>query len=192
MAGRNLEFLEGLPSQPAGALQKLKDYEFMDDAARAKFDELLRSLQQKVLDSSFRALSQSLSSMDRSQMATLKDMVRDLNELLEAHLEGGDDAGQARYDRFREKYGEQFGPNPPGTPDELVDLLLGQMAQMESLLGSLWPGVRRELEETLASAFRDDALQDELALLASNLRDLSPDGLDNLFRFDGSEPLGLE
>ena len=192
MAGRNLEYLEGLPSQPAGALQQLKDYEFMDDAARDKFDELLRSLQQQVLDSSFRELSQRLGSIDSGQMAALKEMVRELNQLLEAHLEGGDAASRALFDRFMQKYGEQFGPNPPGSPDELVDSLLDQMAQLESLLGSLSPGVRNELEETLASAFRDDALQDEMALLASNLRDIRPDGLDNLFRFGGNEPLGLE
>ena len=192
MAGRNLEHLEGLPSQPAGALQQLKDYEFMDDAARDKFDELLRSLQQQVLDSSFRELSQRLGSMDSGQMAALKEMIRELNQLLEAHLEGGDAASRALFDRFMQKYGEQFGPNPPGSPDELVDSLLGQMAQMESLLGSLSPDVRNELEQTLASAFRDDALQDEMALLASNLRDIRPDGLDDLFRFGGDEPLGLE
>ena len=164
----------------------------MDDAARDKFDELLRSLQQQVLDSSFRELSQRLGSIDSGQMAALKEMVRELNQLLEAHLEGGDAASRALFDRFMQKYGEQFGPNPPGSPDELVDSLLDQMAQLESLLGSLSPGVRNELEETLASAFRDDALQDEMALLASNLRDIRPDGLDNLFRFGGNEPLGLE
>ena len=165
----------------------------MDDEARAKFDDFLKSLQRTALDSAFKDLSQQLGSLDPGQVAAMKNIVRELNQLLEAHMEGGGTASRPHFDRFMRRYGSLFGPDQPASPEELVEYLLGQMAHMESLLRSLSPEVRQELEETLASVFRDDALADELAILASNLQQLRPDGsLGQSFRFDGSEYLGMD
>ena len=41
MAARNQQALEQLPGDPAGRIKELNDYEFMDPAARQKFQDLL-------------------------------------------------------------------------------------------------------------------------------------------------------
>lgn len=189
MAQRKLAFLEGLPEEPAQVIQQLRDYEFTDSEARAKFEQLLRSLQRRVLDSLFRDLSQRLRTLTPQQLAGLKEMVRELNELLEERLGGG----RPDISRFMQNYGHLFGPHPPASLEELVEQMGRQMAQMESFLKSLSPEQRRELEGLLNSAFRDEELREELARLAANLGLLGqPGGLAREFPFQGEEPLTLE
>ena len=62
IARRSRETLDNLPEHPAQAIRQLKEHEFMDEEARAKFDQLLKSLQQQVTESYFRNLSQTLGS----------------------------------------------------------------------------------------------------------------------------------
>ena len=194
MACRNQEFLDKLPQQPAQAIQQLKEYElFVDHEARDKFSELLKSLQQQVLDSSFRNLSQNLNSVSLGQLTSLKDMLRELNRLLEEYLSKGEAASRPYFDRFMQRYGKLFGSSPPASVEELAENLHWQVAQMESLLKSLSPELRRELEETLDSIFHDEELRDELARFASKLEHMRPDGtVAEEFLFRGNEPLSLE
>ena len=193
MARRNLKFLDNLPSQPAQAIQQLKKYEFMEDEARARFDELLKSLQQRVLESYLRNLTQNFNSVGPGQHTSLKGFLRELNRLLEEHISGGESASRTHFDRFMQKYGDLLGPRAPAGVYELAEDLRQQMAQMESLLKSLSPELRQELEETLSSIFRDEELRDELARIASNLEYMGPDDAPaERFLFQGDEPLGLE
>ena len=192
IAHKSQEFLDNLPKQLAQTIEHLKEYEFMDDGARAMFDDLLKSLQRQVLDSSFRNLSQSLGSMNPGQLDSLKDMLRELNLLLEEHLSRGESESHPLFDRFMQKYGKLFGAGPPASVDELVESLHQQMALMDSLMKSLSPELQRELREALDSVFRDEALKGELARFASNLDRMSPgDTLSDGFHFRGDDPLGL-
>ena len=194
MARRNLEFLDNLlPQHPAQTIQRLKEYEFMDDEARAKFEGLLKFLQQRVLDSSLRNLSRDLSSMSPGQLASMKGMLKELNRLLEEHLREGGSASRSLFDRFMQKYRNPFGASPPASVEEMAESLRQQMAEMESLMKSLSPELLRELEETLSSIFRNDDLKDELARLASNLECMRPDSGQAIeYLFQGDDPLGLE
>ena len=192
IAHKSREFLNNLPEQLAQVIEQLKEYEFMDDGARAMFDDLLKSLQRQVLDSSFRNLSQGLGSMSASQLDSLKDMLRELNRLLEEHLSGGESASRPLFDRLMQKYGKLFGDSPPASVEELAESLHQQMARMDSLMKSLSPELRRELSEALDSVFRDEGLKDELARFASNLERMRPgDTLSDGFHFRGDDPLGL-
>ena len=75
MSRRRREFLDSLPREPAEATARLKEYEFTEEEARAGFDDLIRSLQQQVLDSSFSRLSEELRSASPGQISFLKGML---------------------------------------------------------------------------------------------------------------------
>jgi uncharacterized protein with von Willebrand factor type A (vWA) domain len=66
------------------------------------------------------------------------------------------------------------------------------MAAMQSLLRSMSPEQRAELESMMQALLRDDRLLIDLAHLASNLDLLLPGGLGERVPFGGDEPLGLD
>ena len=77
MTKRNRKFLEKLPSDPAGAIDQLRQYEFMDEQARSAFDDLQSSLEQKVLDASINELTAGFASGDQDQRNLLKEMLQE-------------------------------------------------------------------------------------------------------------------
>ena len=113
-------------------------------------------------------------------------MVRDLNRLLQERLAGGDpDASE-----FLAKHGGFF----PGarTLDDVIEQLAERMSALQSLLQSMSPEQRAELQDAMDALLRDDRLRWDLAQLAATLDQLLPGGLGERFRFGGDEPLGLE
>ena len=63
---------------------------------------------------------------------------------------------------------------------------------MQSLLRSMTPEQRAELQSMMEALLRDDRLLIDLAQLASNLDLLLPGGLGERVPFQGDEPLGLD
>jgi len=187
MAQQKLSFLDQLPPDPAGRIRALSDYEFMDPEARRKFQELLASLQRQVLEQTFQGLQQAIQNLTPEAIAELRDMLRDLNELLQEHVRGG----QPDVERFKHRWGHYFGRDF-NSIEELLDHLARQMAAMQSLLDSLPPEMRQQLEEALDAALRDPGLQQELRQLGQLLGQLMP---QNPYRqaqpFSGSEELTL-
>ena len=55
--------------------------------------------------------------MSPEDMARMKQMVRDLNQMLSEKMHGG----EPDFDGFMQKYGDLFGDNPPQTLDELIE-----------------------------------------------------------------------
>ena len=88
------------------------------------------------------------------------------------------------------KHGRFF----PGaqTFDDIIDQLAQRMAAMQSLMRSMSPEQRAELQSMMEALLRDDRLLVDLAQLASNLDLLLPGGLGDRVPFGGDEPLGLE
>ena len=78
------------------------------------------------------------------------------------------------------------------TLDDVIEQLADRMAAMQSLLRSLSPEQRAELQDTIDALLRDDRLKWDLAQLAANLDQLLPGGLGERVRFSGDQPLGLE
>ena len=74
----------------------------------------------------------------------------------------------------------------------MVAQLTQRMAAMASLLRSMTPQQRAELESMMDALLRDDRLRWDLARLASNMDQLMPDGLGEGYEFSGDQPLGLE
>ncbi len=109
--------------------------------------------------------------MSPEDLAANREMVRDLNKLIRETIGGGEpDATE-----FLQKHGRFF----PGaqTFDDVIDQLAQRMAAMQSLMRSMSPEQRAELQSMMEALLRDDRLLLDLAQLASNLDLLLPGGL---------------
>src|SRR3954468_8879462 len=74
--------LEELPPDLAGRVQSLQEYEFMDDAARERFEELMDQLREQLMQSYFNQLSEGMQNMTPERMERMKDMLNELNQML--------------------------------------------------------------------------------------------------------------
>ena len=185
-AARRQRQLQSLPEDVGGRIRALSDYEFMDSDARERFDALLDRLRRQVLDAHFAGLSDALRGVTPENLAANRDMVRELNALLQEKLAGGEpDASE-----FLSRYGSLF----PGAKnvDDIIEQLAARMAQMQSLMASLTPEQRQELQDMMDALLRDDRLRWDLAQLAATLDQLLPDGLGQRFDFQGTDELTLE
>jgi uncharacterized protein with von Willebrand factor type A (vWA) domain len=143
-------------------------------------------LQQQMLQQQLQGMQQSLQSMTPEQMQSMRSMMHDLNEMLREKLDGGEPDFQS----FQQKWGDAF-PNV-NSLDELIDEMQRRNAQLQSLLQSMSPEQRRELEDMMQSLMKDPGLQQEMAELAMNLEMLSPQRQSQGYPFSGDEPVTLE
>jgi uncharacterized protein with von Willebrand factor type A (vWA) domain len=188
-AARRLDQLEALPRDVGGQIRGLEAYDFMEPAARERFEALTERLRQQTLDRFVQGLSEAIQGTSPEDLQANREMVRDLNSLLEERLEGHEPS-QTDVDDFLANHGRFF----PGarTLDDIVAQLTERMAAMQSLLRSMSPQQRSELQSMMDALLRDDRLRWDLARLASNMDQLMPDGLGEGYEFSGDEPLGLE
>jgi uncharacterized protein with von Willebrand factor type A (vWA) domain len=186
LAARRQEQLAQLPNDLGGQIRALTDYDFMDQDARARFEELLDQLRRQVLDAQFAGMSEALKGMTSDDLATNRDMVRELNGLLQERLNGN----EPDVSDFLSRYGSVF----PGaqTLDDIVEQLEARMAQMQSLMQSLSAEQRQELQDMMDALLRDDRLRWDLAQLAATLDALLPQGLGQRYDFQGGEQLTLQ
>ncbi len=185
IANRKLQYLEDLPKDPGGQIKSLSDYDFMDDQARQEFQELLQQLQQQIMQQYFQGMQQALSNMSPEDLARMREMVRDLNQMLRERAEGN----EPDFDSFMQKYGDFF----PGVNslDDLVEQMAQRQAQMQALMESMSPEQRQQLQEMVDSLIGDDRLRVDLAELAMNLESLSPSSRRTRFPLTGDEPVSL-
>jgi uncharacterized protein with von Willebrand factor type A (vWA) domain len=181
-------FLEQLPEDAGGRVKELQEYEFMDPEAAAKFQELMEMMKKALMDSFFKDLYSQIANMSPEDMARMKQMMKDLNAMLSEKMAGG----EPDFNGFMQKYGDLFGDNPPQTLDELIEQMTAGIAAMQSLLDSLPPEARRQLQDLLMDKVGDPELQRELQELQINLDILSPSqDLQNQYPFRGDEELDL-
>jgi uncharacterized protein with von Willebrand factor type A (vWA) domain len=181
--------LDALPNNLAGRLHGLGDYEFMDDDARAAFEELTDELRQQMLQTYFQGLKEGVAGVTPDDLAGIRDMVRDLNRLLEKHAAGADT--EEDFAGFMARHGAYF---PPGIEnvDQLIDHLHRQASQMASLLNSMSPQMRDELRSLMDDLLRDDRLRIDMARLAGNLQAARPElPYGEPYPFSGDQPTGL-
>jgi len=187
-AARRIDQLDALPRDVGNRIRQLEEYDFMEPAARDRFNELTEKLRKQTLDRFVNGLSEAIQGTTPEDLDANRDMVRDLNSLLEERLEGREPS-QDQVDDFLAKHGRFF----PGarTLDDVVAQLTERMAAMQSLLRSMTPQQRAELQSMMDALLRDDRLRWDLARLASNMDQLMPDGVGESYDFSGDEPLGL-
>jgi uncharacterized protein with von Willebrand factor type A (vWA) domain len=186
LAARRLDRLDALPTDLGERIRDLREYDFLEPDARQRFDELVERLGKQVLDQFVDGMSDAIRSMTPEDLSANREMVRDLNDLIRQRI-GGQDPDVRE---FLAKHGRFF----PGaqTFDDIIDQLAQRMAAMQSLMRSLSPEQRAELESMMDALLRDDRLLIDLAQLASNLDLLLPGGLGDRVRFSGDESLSLD
>jgi uncharacterized protein with von Willebrand factor type A (vWA) domain len=185
---RKRNFLEGLPNDLPGQMKELQNYEFMDPEAQAEFQELMEMLKQAMMETFFKDLQQQIANMTPEDMERMKQMMRDLNKMMQDKMQGG----EPDFDSFMQQYGDLFGPNPPQNLEELIQQMQQQVAQMQNLLDSLPAEMRQQLQDLLMDKIADPELRDEMAELAANLEFLYPQrDLRNQYPFRGDEDIDL-
>ena len=184
IAKRKQEYLDKLPQDVPGQIKGLSEYDFMDDEARERFQELLQSLQQQMMQQFFQGMQQSLQNMTPEDIAKMREMIRDLNKMLRERQEGK----EPDFDSFMQKHGEYF----PGVNslDDLIEQMQMQMAAMQGIMDNLSPEQREELQNLMEQLMGDDRIRVDMLELAQNLEALAPmEQMRTRFPFRGDESL---
>ncbi|WP_214325850.1 vWA domain-containing protein [Nonomuraea sediminis] len=181
--------LDALPEDTASAIQELSSYEWRSQAARQTFEELRDLLRREVLDSQFRGLREALANPDPEAMERVRQMMSDLNEMLEKDARG--EHTQADFDDFMGKYGDLF-PEKPRNLEELVDILARRAAATQRMLASMTPRQREELGNLINQTLEQAGLADQMRRLGEALYARRPDlSWGGQERMTGEEPLGM-
>jgi uncharacterized protein with von Willebrand factor type A (vWA) domain len=189
IANRKKDFLQNLPEDVAGQVRELQNYEFMDPEAQERFNELLEMLKKAMTETFFKDMYDQIANMSPEEMERMKNMVRDLNQMLQDKMAGR----EPDFDQFMQQYGDLFGDNPPQSLEELIAQMQHQIGQMQSLLDSLPGEMRQQLQDLLSDKIGDPELQQSLNELASNLEYMFPmRELRNQYPFRGDEQIDLE
>ncbi len=179
--------LEMLPPDLAGMVRELQHYDFASAEAQQRFDELVEKLRQQVLDSYVNRMTGAVESMTPEDMARMKDMMAELNQMLEQRARGE----EPDFDGFMERYGDFFPENPQNL-DELLEVLARRMAAMQAMLASMTPEQRAQIAALADQLLEDMDLRWQVDQLGSQLRGMFPDmGWDQGYDFRGQDPMGL-
>ena len=187
-ATQSQEKLDLLPESAAGRMRELSEYDFMDQEAREKFQELLDMLRQQMMQNFFQGMKDSIQNMSPEDMQRTQEMIQALNQMLRDRAMGED----PDFEGFMEQYGQFFDPDRPASLDELIEQLQQQMAAMQSLMDSMSPQMRQELEDMLQSSM-DSSMMQDIAELASIMYDIFPfEDMAGEYPFMGDESMTLD
>jgi uncharacterized protein with von Willebrand factor type A (vWA) domain len=164
MADKHLQQLDALPEEPAGAIRALQDYDFMVPEARQQFQELLDMLQQQMGQQMFQGMQQALSQMSPEDVGDMRQMMQELNEMLEARQRGEDPGFQ----EFMHRWGHHFGPDL-NSLDDLIEHMQQQMGAMRQLMQSMSADQRSQLQNMMQAAMQDEGLRQQMDRLGQNL-----------------------
>ncbi len=163
--------LENLPSSTAAAVSELADYDWSSRQAREDYEKIKDLLGREMLDQRFAGMKQALENATDEDRAAINEMLRDLNELLDAHRRGEDTDQQFR--DFMDKHGDFF-PEDPHDIDELLDALAQRAAAAQRMRNSMTQEQRDELDALATQAFGSPELMQSLAQLDATLQALRP------------------
>ncbi|WP_051571390.1 vWA domain-containing protein [Cryptosporangium arvum] len=182
--------LDALPDETASAVRALADRQWRSPEAAQKYQEIQDLLRREVLDSQFAGMKNALQNASPEDMARVRDMMADLNDLLSKHARG--EAGQQDLDQFLDKHGEFF-PERPNSIDELIDQLARRAAASQRMMDGLTADQRAELGDLMDQMLGGDiGLSAEMERLNQQLRAARPDlrwGGDP--RMQGQEGMGM-
>ncbi len=186
VAGKHLE-LDMLPPDLAGQVKGLEHYDFASDAAQQRFDDLLDKLRQQLMQQTVDQMSGAMGAMSPEDMAAMKDMMAELNHMLEQRAAGE----EPDFDGFMDRYGDFF-PENPRTLDELLEVMARRMAAAQAMLNSMTPEQRAQMQQLSDQLLEDMDLRWQVEQLGQHLRQAVPDaGWDNSYRFEGMDPLDM-
>lgn len=181
--------LADLPESPAAAVNELAGYDWRSPTARAAYEKIKDLLGRELLDQRFAGMKQALEGATDADREAIREMLSDLNELLDKHRRGEDT--DEDFEQFMDKHGEFF-PENPRNVDELINALAQRAAAAQRMLNSMTPEQREELLQLSAQAFGSPELMAQLSQLDANLQALRPgEDWSGSEQFNGNEGLGL-
>ena len=185
--------LDVMPPDLAGQFKALDSYDFESDEARRQFAELAERLREQLMQ---QFLDQMAGAVDDAadgegsaseELQRLKDMLAELNAMLAQRARGE----EPDFEGFMERYGDFF-PENPKTLDELLEVMARRMAAAQSLLNSMTPAQRDQLQQLSEQLLADMDLNWQVSELAQHLRNEFGDlGWDRRYDFSGVDPLDL-
>jgi len=178
--------LDTIPPDAAGRLRELQRYDFADATAEQKFQDLLASLRAQAMQPFMQGMKNALGNMTPEDLRRMREMIQDLNRMLRERAEGG----QPDFETFKQKWGEQF----PGAEslDDVLEQIGRRMAAMQSLMQSLSPEQRAQLDEMMRSLFlKDERLEAAMRQLGMHLSEMI-DEMAQRYPFRGDEQVGLD
>jgi uncharacterized protein with von Willebrand factor type A (vWA) domain len=186
MAERRME-LDLLPPDLNGMVKELQQYDFVSNEARERFEELLDQLRQQLAQRWFNQMAGAMSDVSPEAMARTKDMLAELNQMLDDRAAGR----EPDFDGFMERYGDFF-PENPRDLDELLEAMARRMAAMQAMLNSMTPEQRAQLQGLSEQLLEDLDLRWQMDQLSANLQQAFPDaGWNRRYDFTGQDPLGF-
>ncbi|MDI6630011.1 MAG: VWA domain-containing protein [Rhodococcus sp. (in: high G+C Gram-positive bacteria)] len=178
-----------LSPSTAQAVQELSDYDWRSSEGRENYEKIKDLLGREMLDQRFAGMKQALEGATEEDRQAISEMLKDLNELLDAHNKGQDTDEQ--FEKFMDKHGQHFPENPENV-DELLDSLAQRAAAAQRLRNSLTPEQRAELDALAQQAFGDSNLLSQLDQLDQNLQQARPgEDWDGSQNFRGENGMGL-
>ncbi len=178
--------LDTIPPDAAGRLRELQSYDFADATAEQKFQDLLASLRAQAMQPFMQGMKNALGNMTPEDLRRMREMIQDLNRMLRERAEGG----EPDFEKFKQKWGSQF----PGAEslDDVLEQIGQRMAQMQSLMQSLSPEQRAQLDEMMRSLFlKDERLEAAMRQLGMHLSEMIDD-MAQRYPFRGDEQVGLD
>ncbi len=186
VAQRRME-LDLLPPDLAGMVRELSEHDFTSSEARERFEELTDQLRQQLAQRWFNQMAGAMSDVSPEALARTKDMLAELNVMLEARAAGR----EPDFDGFMERYGDFF-PENPRDLDELLEVMARRMAAMAAMLNSMTPEQRAQLQGLSEQLLDDMDLRWQMDQLSANLQQAFPDlGWNRRYDFSGQDPLGF-
>ncbi len=198
--------LDMLPPDLAGQIRDLENYQFTSAEAQQRFANLVEQLRRRLLQNYVNQMTDDVNSLRPEDMTRAKDMMAELNNLIEKHRAAleqlpadvddpsernrmVDERLQPDFDRFMERFGDFF-PEGPETLSELLEMLARHMADMAAMLASMTPEQRAQIEDLFGQLLQDMDLYWQAEQLSRNIQAMFPDaGWDRSYNFGGLDPL---
>lgn len=185
-AERNLQ-LDMLPPDLAGQVKTLDNYDFTSGEAQQQFDELMDELRNQLMQQAVDGMSDAMQGMSEEDMQRTKDMLGDLNDMLQQRANGH----EPNFEEFMEKHGDFF-PENPETLDELLEAMAQRMAAAQAMVNSMTPEQRGQLQALSEQLMSDMDLQWQMSELGQNLQTAFPDlNWGQSYDVDGIDPLNF-
>ena len=171
----------------AGQVRGLADYDFTSAEAAERFEELLEELRRQLMQQAVDQMAGAMENLSPEDLARMKDMLAELNRMLEQRRVGE----VPDFDGFMERFGDFF-PENPQTLDELLEVMARRMAAMQQMINSMTPEQRAQIRELSEQLLEDMDLQWQMDQLGDNLRELFPQmGWEQQRDLTGQDPLDM-
>ncbi len=179
--------LDLLSPDLAGMVRDLQNHDFTSSEAREQFEELVEKLREQLMQQYVDQMAGAVENMSPEDMARMKDMFAELNQMLEQRQRGE----EPDFDGFMERFGDFF-PENPRDLDELLEVMAQRMAAAQAMLNSMTPEQRAQLQALSDQLMEDMDLRWQIDQLGQNLQGMFPDlGWNRRYDFSGDEPLDM-